>query len=107
MFTQTRSGGTSRRIHSASTWRPWLSRLGELLGVVSLIAWSVAVVLVMWAAVAGTPAVALDTVWLLVASALLSTASMIFATVLGRETVEDTGPALRATTTLDTDRALD
>jgi hypothetical protein len=32
---------------------------------------------------------------------------MIFAMVLGRETVEETGPAPQATTTLDTDRALD
>lgn len=107
MFTQTRSGGTSRRIHSASTWRPWLSRLGELLGVVSLIAWSVAVVLVMWSAMAGTPAVALDTVWLLAASALLSAASLLFAMLVGRETVEVAGLALQATTTRVADRALE
>lgn len=53
---------------------------------VSLITWSVAVVLVMWAAVAGTPAVALDTVWLLAVSALLSAASLLLAMVPGRAT---------------------
>jgi hypothetical protein len=81
--------------------------LAGLLSVGSLIAWSVAVVLVMWSAVARTPAVALDTVWLLAASALLSSASLLVAMGLDREPVTDAGPDLRPTMALDTDRAVD
>lgn len=74
---------------------------------VGLIAWSVAVVLVMWAAVAGTAVVALDTVWLLAASALLSAALLLFAMALGCKTVDDARRDLRTATTLETRRALD
>lgn len=107
MGNPTPCGGESRGIHAPSMWRRWLNRLAGLLSVGSLIACSVAVVLVMWSAVAGTPAVALDTVWLLVASALLSSASLLIAMGLGRQTVTDVGPDLRATMILDTDRAID
>lgn len=107
MGNSTPCGGESTGIRAPSTWRRWLNGLAGLLSVGSLIAWSVAVVLVMWSAVAGTPAVALDTVWLLAASALLSSASLLFAMALGRETVKDAGPDLRATMALHTDRALD
>ena len=86
MGNSTPSGGASRRIRPLSAWRPLLNRLAGLFSVVSLITWSVAVVLVMWAAVAGTPAVALDTVWLLAVSALLSAASLLLAMVPGRAT---------------------
>ena len=86
MGNTTPSGGASRRIRPFSTWPPWLNRLAGLFSVVSLITWSVAVVLVMWAAVVGTPAVALDTVWLLAVSALLSAASLLLAMVPGRAT---------------------
>jgi hypothetical protein len=81
--------------------------LAGLLSVASLIAWSAAVVLVMWSAVAETPAVALDTVWLLAASALLSSASLLAGMGLDREPVTDAGRDLRATIALDTDRAVD
>lgn len=107
MGNSTPCGGESRGIRAPSTWRRRLKRLAGLLSVGSLVAWSVAVVLVMWSAVAGTPAVALDTVWLLAASALLSSASLLLAMGLDRETVTDAGPDLRATMTLDTDRAVD
>jgi hypothetical protein len=100
-------GAESREVRALSTWRRWLSRLAELLSMASLIAWSVAVVLVMWSAVVGTPAVALDSVWLLAASALLSSASLLLAMGLGRETATDPGPGRPTTTFLDTDRALD
>jgi predicted ferric reductase len=100
-------GDASRAVRAASTWRPWLNRLAELLSVVSLMAWSVAVLLVMRAAVSDAPVVALDAVWLLAASAFLSTVSLLFAMVLDRKMVEEAGPALRPATTVDTDRALD
>ena len=100
-------GDASRAVRAASTWRPWLNRLAELLSVVSLMAWSVAVLLIMWAAVSDTPVVALDAIWLLAASAFLSTVSLLFAMVLDRKMVEEAGPALRPATTVDTDRALD
>ena len=100
-------GDASRAARAASTWRPWLNRLAELLSVVSLMAWSVAVLLVMRAAVSDAPVVALDAIWLLAASALLSTVSLLFAMVLDRKMVEEAGAALRPATTVDTDRALD
>jgi hypothetical protein len=81
--------------------------LAGLLSVASLIAWAIAILLVMWSAVAEAPAVALDTVWLLAASALLSSASLLIAVGLGRQTVTDAGPDLRATMALDTDRVRD
>jgi hypothetical protein len=81
--------------------------LAGLLSGASLVAWSVAVVLVMWSAVAGTPAVALDSVWLLAASALLSSASLLMGIGLGREMATDPGPILPTTILLDTDHALD
>ena len=107
MGNRTPCGAGSKGVRAPSTWRRWLSRLAGLLSVASLIAWSAAVVLVMWSAVAEAPAVALDTVWLLAASALLSSASLLIAFGLGRQTVTDAGPGLRATMALDTDRALD
>jgi len=107
MGNPTPCGGKSRGIRARSTWRRWLNRLAGLLSVASLIAWSVAVVLVMWSALADAPAVALQTVWLLAASALLSLASLLLAMGLGRETATDPGPDLRTTTSLDTEHALD
>jgi len=107
MGNPTPCGEESRGVRALSTWRRWLSRLAGLLSMASLIAWSVAVVLVMWSAVAGAPAVALDSVWLLAASALLSSASLLLAMGLGRETATDLGPRLPTTIFLDTDHALD
>jgi hypothetical protein len=74
---------------------------------VSLIAWSVAAVLVMWAAVSDAPAVAFDAVWLFAASAFLSTASLLVAMMPGSETAEEAGPALRPNTSVETDRVFD
>jgi predicted ferric reductase len=100
-------GDALRAVRAASTSRPWLNRLAELLSVVSLMTWSAAVLLVMRAAVFDAPVVALDAIWLLAASAFLSTVSLLFAMVLDRKTIEEAGAALRPATTVDTDRALD